>query len=345
MNKLILQDPHLSYIRDILSTYTNRAYLVGGAVRDIVMNQEVSDFDIEVYDISVETFEKLMVDIGAKGVGKSFFVYKYKHIDLSLPRTESKVGYGHKGFSVSLTQDEKLASLRRDFSMNSIMINIFNFEILDFYGGIADIHNKIIRLICANKFQEDSLRVLRAMQFSSRLGFRIEPHTIEVCGNMDLSDLSMDRIVGEFLKMFDARYLYYGYYYMIMLKIDQKIFHTRFCFWTLAKTFTSNPHKAYFLYHLYHHYRINIDFFPKAYKKLAFIKPKPHKITNRFLYALSLRYPLAMWSVLNNDCAKEWLIKHNIYHHKYKPHHIDMSNPKQSILQEIRSFVLQYINC
>ena len=327
---------YLTEIIELLKPYTSRAYLVGGASRDILMNKTPNDFDIEIYDILPQDFEKIMQKIGANGVGKSFFVYKYKNFDLSLPRIENKTSKGHTGFSVKLTNNEKTASLRRDFTINSIMINIFNGEILDFWGGIEDIKNKTIRLINQDKFKEDSLRVLRAMQFSSRLKFKIEQHTLETCKNIDLSDLSKDRIYKEFEKMFYSKYLYYGYYYMIKMDIDIKIFNKKFCFWKLAKRFTKNPHPNYFLYHLKNNYKINISFFPKKYKKLP--KKKPKLISNRYLYALSLKYPLEIWSILNNNCCKTWLIKNNIYKNKYKPKNIDFKNPKKSILQEIKNY-------
>ena len=340
MQKLIKN--YLTEIINILEPYTSRAYLVGGAVRDIFMNKTPIDFDIEIYDITPDTFDKIMKKIAANGVGKSFFVYKYKNFDLSLPRIENKTGYGHKGFNVKLTQNEKEASLRRDFTMNSIMINIFNGKILDFWNGREDIRNKTIRLINENKFKEDSLRVLRAMQFASRLKFKIEKNTLEVCKKIDLNDLSKDRIYKEFEKMFYSNYLYYGYYYIIKMDIDIKIFNKKFCFWKLAKIFILNPNPSYFLYHLKNNYKIDISFFPKQYKKLP--KKKPKLISNRFLYALSLKYPLKLWSILNNDCCKKWLIKNNIYEKKYKPKNIDFKNPKKSILNEIKNIKFDIIN-
>ena len=99
--------PHLykdfKYITKILSKYTSRAYLVGGACRDLYLFQEIKDLDIEVYDLSLEQFEHIMKTIDAQGVGRDFFVYKYKEIDISLPRVESKSSYGHRGFEVSIT--------------------------------------------------------------------------------------------------------------------------------------------------------------------------------------------------------------------------------------------------
>jgi tRNA nucleotidyltransferase (CCA-adding enzyme) len=330
----------LNEIINFLKPYTKRAYLVGGATRDILMNKIPTDFDIEIYDITPDKFEKLMKKLGAKGVGKSFFVYKYKNFDLSLPRTENKISKGHKGFSVEICQDEKKASQRRDFTMNAIMINIFTNKILDFYDGRNDIKNRIIRHIDEVKFQEDSLRVLRAMQFASRLKFKIAPQTIELCKKIDLNDLSKDRIYKEFEKMFYSKYLYYGFYYFIKLEIAKKFFNleispTLFC--KLSKIYKTNPHLSYFLYHLKNYKKFDFSFFPKNIKRPALMKKKPKLISNRFLMTLALKYPLKTWSILNNNCCKEWLIENNLYENKYKPKKIDIKNPKKSILEEIKN--------
>jgi len=333
-------------IINLLKPYTKRAYLVGGAVRDILMNKTPTDFDIEIYDLSLNQFEKLMKNIGAKGVGKSFFVYKYKNFDLSLPRIENKISKGHTGFEVKITQNEKEASLRRDFTMNAIMINIFTNEILDFYGGKNDIKNKIIRHIDEIKFQEDSLRVLRAMQFASRLKFKIAPKTIKLCQKIDLDDLSSDRVYKEFEKMFNSKYLYYGFYYFLKLDIAKKIFNLKISpnlFCKLSKIYKNNPHISYFLYNLTNYKKIDISFFPKNIKRPALMQKKPKKVSNRFLIALSLKYPLKTWSILNNDCCKNWLIENNLYEKKYKPKQIDPKNPKKSILEEIKNLQFKII--
>lgn len=112
-------------IKKLLHPYTQRAYFVGGCVRDAYLNisqENIFDIDIEVYDIPPKDFDELMKKLGAQGVGKSFFVYKYKDIDLALPRIERKVGVGHKAFEVAIAKDEQEASKRRDFTMNSLML-------------------------------------------------------------------------------------------------------------------------------------------------------------------------------------------------------------------------------
>ena len=126
----------------LLKPYTTRAYLVGGSVRDLCLDEPLHDLDIEVYDIAPEAFERLMNRMGAVGVGKSFFVYKLGDIDFSLPRVERKSGVGHAAFDVHVCQDENEASRRRDFSVNAMMLNIFNGDLLDFWGGKEAIAQK-----------------------------------------------------------------------------------------------------------------------------------------------------------------------------------------------------------
>ena len=158
------------------------------------------------------------------GVGKSFFVYKLDDMDLALPRVERKVGVGHKAFEVEITDDEKVASKRRDFTMNAMMINIFSGELLDFWNGQKSIEKKQISLIYEKAFKEDSLRVLRAVQFSARFGFEIEDKTLKVMQDIDLSDLTKPRILWEFEKLFKAEHLELGFVYMYRLNLFEKLF-------------------------------------------------------------------------------------------------------------------------
>jgi len=291
----------LEFLKNYFAPYTKRVYLVGGCVRDEILGIKPKEFDLEVYDIEPEKFDELMQKIGAKGVGKSFFVYKWKNFDIALPRTETKTSKGHRGFEVSLTQDEKIASKRRDFTMNSLMKNIYTGEIFDFWGGIKDIKAKIIRHINDKTFIEDSLRVLRAMQFASRLKFKVAKETIELCCSIDLSDLSKERIYKEFEKMFHSKYLYYGFYYFIVLGIAKKLFNLTFSkkeFLTLAKIYKINPLPSFFFYHLKNYKHLKIEKItnplnmPKSLIREINTKKCPKTVTNRFLYALALKYPI-----------------------------------------------------
>lgn len=204
--------------------YHARCYIVGGAVRDRLLGRRCKDYDIECYNITVENFEEAMVHLGAQGVGKSFFVYKYHELDIALPRYETKISYGHRGFEVTLASEESEASKRRDFTINALMYDIQNEQIIDHWSGLEDIARKRLRVVDEHSFSEDSLRVLRAMQFAARLGFKVEAKTCALCQSISLDDLPKERLFLEFEKMFKGAYLHYGLYYLFALGIAEKLF-------------------------------------------------------------------------------------------------------------------------
>jgi tRNA nucleotidyltransferase (CCA-adding enzyme) len=201
-----------------------RCYLVGGAVRDRLLGQVCRDFDLEVYGIAPDRFAQTMEALGAQGVGKSFYVYRYRNLDISLPRHEVKTGYGHKGFTVSLASSLREASRRRDFTINALLYDMQTEQILDFYGGIEDLRHRRLRVVDQAHFKDDSLRVLRAVQFAARMGLRIEPETCLLCRSISLDDLPKERIFGELEKCFLGEHLAHGLYYLIALECLQKLF-------------------------------------------------------------------------------------------------------------------------
>ncbi len=185
-----------------------RALLVGGWVRDYVRGFETVDYDIEVYGIEAADLRRLLGEFGqVNAVGEAFTVYKVRLrddgggrvIDVSLPRRESKVGRGHRGFIV--TGDPRMsleeAALRRDFTINAMIYDPLTGEYIDPYGGREDIRRRLIRVVDPATFIEDSLRVLRAMQFASRFEFEIDPATVDLCRTIDLSDLPAERVWAE----------------------------------------------------------------------------------------------------------------------------------------------------
>ena len=181
-----------------------RALIVGGWVRDRVMGHPSKDVDIEVFGIDAEPLKSLLARIGpVNTVGESFTVYKVAGLDVSLPRRESKVGRGHKGFQVTgdpaLAFDE--AARRRDFTVNAIGWDPLTDEYIDPFDGRGDIARRLLRLVDPATFADDSLRVLRAIQFTARFEFTLEPSTAELCRRVPLDDLPAERIWGEIEKL------------------------------------------------------------------------------------------------------------------------------------------------
>lgn len=179
--------------------------LVGGCVRDELMGIEPKDWDLEIYGIEPKDLREILDGFGrVDAVGEAFTVYKIgQDLDVALPRREKKIGRGHKGFVVEgdpqMSFEE--AAKRRDFTINAILKDALTGEIIDCYGGQADIKNKILRVVSRETFAEDSLRVLRAAQFAARFEFEIEAETQEICRAIDLTDLPKERIWGELEKL------------------------------------------------------------------------------------------------------------------------------------------------
>lgn len=208
---------------------SKRFYIVGGTLRDFFLQKELSaDIDIEVYDVDFDTFCEFAKSINACGVGKSFFVFKYKSFDISLPRTETKIAAGYKGFDVCLQNDEKIASRRRDFTVNSLMFDCNSFEVLDFYGGLQDIAKKQLKAINEKSFCEDSLRVLRAIRFAGQLGFGVDKSTLELMNSIDLSDLNHERIAKELEKIANAKFVRKSLCLFVATDFFGKVFGLKF---------------------------------------------------------------------------------------------------------------------
>jgi tRNA nucleotidyltransferase (CCA-adding enzyme) len=182
-----------------------RALLVGGCVRDELMGQTPKDWDVEIYGIPPERLRELLDAFGPVNVvGEAFTVYKLgAHLDVSLPRRERKTGRGHRAFFIEGDPEMSFeeATARRDFTINAILQDPLTGEIIDPHNGRVDIDRGIIRAVSADTFSDDSLRVLRAVQFAARFEFRVEPETVVLCRAIDLSDLPSERVWGEMEKL------------------------------------------------------------------------------------------------------------------------------------------------
>jgi tRNA nucleotidyltransferase (CCA-adding enzyme) len=182
-----------------------RALLVGGCVRDRLLGREVKDWDVEVYGVEPSALRELLARFGRVNVvGEAFTVYKLgQDMDVSLPRRERKTGRGHRGFFIegdpSMSFEE--AARRRDFTANAVLEDPLTGEVIDPFGGRADMGAGLLRAVSPDTFVEDSLRVLRAAQFAARFGFDVEGKTVELCRSIDLTDLPAERVWGELEKI------------------------------------------------------------------------------------------------------------------------------------------------
>jgi tRNA nucleotidyltransferase (CCA-adding enzyme) len=185
-----------------------RALVVGGWARDRLRGSPSKDLDVEVFGIPQSQLATLLGTLGrVEAVGQSFPVYKLiglgAEIDVALPRRESKSGRGHKGFDVVGDPFMPIAEAarRRDFTVNAIAWDPLTGAYEDPFDGRGDLERKVLRAVDATKFGDDSLRVLRAVQFAARFDFTLDDATAALCRSIPLDDLPAERVWGEIEKL------------------------------------------------------------------------------------------------------------------------------------------------
>jgi len=188
-----------------------RPYVVGGAVRDAMLELPVEDYDLEVFGLPQDRLEAVLSRHGrVDAVGQAFRVYKLSGVeglegalDVSLPRRDSKVGPGHRGISVEGDPDLAVeeAARRRDFTINAILFDPATGDVVDPWGGRRDLDARVLRAVDARTFVEDPLRALRAVQFAARFELAVDPATAALCASMPLGELPAERVFGEIQKL------------------------------------------------------------------------------------------------------------------------------------------------
>src|SRR5215470_16283948 len=191
-------------IAESIRTAGGRALVVGGWVRDRLLEVPSTNVDIEVFGVPADHLRTLLERFGrVEAVGASFQVYKVGDVDVSLPRRDSKAGRGHRGFAVSGDPSMSIeeAARRRDFTINAIAWDPLTGEYLDPYHGRVDLERRLLRVVDAETFGDDSLRVLRALQFAARFDLELDDTTRSLCRATPLDDLAAERIWGEIEKL------------------------------------------------------------------------------------------------------------------------------------------------
>lgn len=178
-----------------------RLYLVGGAIRDKLLNRKIKDEDYCVVGITSEQFEKLFPQSFTKG--KSFEVFELNGKEFAMARIEKKTGLGHKEFEITTNKDITIEQdlARRDITINSIAEDVLTGKLIDPFNGKQDIENKIIKATTQH-FLEDPLRVYRVARFASELNFDVSEDTIKMMNSLknELNTLSKERVFIEFSK-------------------------------------------------------------------------------------------------------------------------------------------------
>jgi poly(A) polymerase len=205
-------DPDALKVMRRLIRYGHKAYLVGGGVRDLLLGKQPKDFDVST-DARPEEVRTLFRN--SRIIGRRFrlnhvYFRGNKIIELSTFRASSEDdetsvdGEGKMLVSDNTFGDPQTDSVRRDLTINGLFYDLNSFSLIDYVGGIEDLNNKIIRIIGdpLTRFQEDPVRMIRAVRHAVRAGFRIEEVTYNcIVENRELLSLaSSARVHDEFLK-------------------------------------------------------------------------------------------------------------------------------------------------
>lgn len=194
--------PLFEQIVSALLARGGKVYVVGGAVRDLVLRKPIKDIDVEIHALELAEVESILSSFGPTStVGKSFGVIRVHGLDIdwSLPRTDSS---GRKPVvSIDPCMGIERALKRRDLTMNALAIDVATYQLIDPFGGVADMHHKILKTPDAAFFVEDPLRFYRVMQFIGRFDMYPDDVLQQICMRMDVSTVSRERVSDEIEKL------------------------------------------------------------------------------------------------------------------------------------------------
>ncbi|MDO4553577.1 MAG: CCA tRNA nucleotidyltransferase [Lachnospiraceae bacterium] len=196
---------HANYIIKTLQHYGYEAYIVGGCVRDAVLNKEPADWDIttSAKPLQIKSIFQKTVDTGLKH-GTVTVLMEKEPFEVTTYRIDGEYEDHRRPnevrFTTSLEEDLK----RRDFTINAMAYNDTD-GLVDLFGGMDDLNRKRIRCVGHpdDRFDEDALRMLRAIRFAAQLGFEIEEPTMDAIRRkyMFLKDISAERVQVELTKL------------------------------------------------------------------------------------------------------------------------------------------------
>lgn len=266
-----LENSRAKEICDIIEENGYLAYCVGGCVRDVLRGQIPHDFDITTSALPEQVAE-MFVSMGCKVIstgvahGTVTVLYCDEQFEITTMRCDSDYGDNRHPDSVVFVEDIVLDLSRRDFTMNAIAYSFSQKAIVDPFDGAGDIEKGVIRSVGdpARRFEEDSLRILRALRFSSQLGYTIESDTATAMREKKdlILHLSSERIYSEIIKLLcgkNAGKTVYDHYDIMSVVIPQ-----------LSDCYAFHQHSRYHCHDVLRHICEVIDNIPpKKHLRLA----------------------------------------------------------------------------
>ena len=197
----------LNSISDAFSAQNQELYIVGGAVRDALLGKSPKD-----YDLATGASPEVVIDIVSKDpgskvdlTGKSFGVVRVNTEDgneYEIATFRKDIGSGRRPDAVEFTSIEDDVN-RRDLTINALFYDMDSGEVVDYVGGIEDIKSGVVKAVGdpSERFQEDKLRILRAVRFAGRMGSDLDPETeAAIMEDNDLTEVSPERTRDELIK-------------------------------------------------------------------------------------------------------------------------------------------------
>lgn len=203
VSKIVKKQRFVKNIFAAIHEHGGKVLLVGGAVRDLLLEKTSQDLDFEVYGITLEKLQEILEQHGPVSfVGKSFGVLRLHGLDVdwSLPRKDSSGRHPIVAYDPYMSYEQ--AFIRRDLTVNAMGIDMQTYELIDLYGGLHDLQHKILRAPDLEFFVQDPLRLLRVMQFVGRFEMLVAQDLSDACKQVDVSKVSQERIEQEFSKLF-----------------------------------------------------------------------------------------------------------------------------------------------
>lgn len=183
--KIFLKEPYFSicrYVEATLAKHGFEAWLVGGSVRDLLIEGHLSDLDYTT-DATPEEVQKIFPRTVPVGIqfGTVLVLYKGQKVEVTTYRADADYEDGRRPTSVMFAKDLATDIKRRDFTINGLAYNVERAELADHCGGLNDLERKTLRTIGnpVARFQEDGLRPIRGCRIAAKLGFTIEEKTLE----------------------------------------------------------------------------------------------------------------------------------------------------------------------
>lgn len=213
---------HVSHVTETLENAGFQAFLVGGCVRDLVMGIEPKDWDITTNAAPEQVIPLFEKTVHENDFGMVAVINEdepddspFRQIEVTTFRSETTYSNNRHPDSIEYSETLEEDLKRRDFTMNALAYNVAKKELTDMYDGLKDIDKKTIKTVGNphDRFEEDALRMLRAVRFAAQLGFHVEPETrkgIEKY-SQNLESISAERIREEFEKMVMSKNPMHGF--------------------------------------------------------------------------------------------------------------------------------------